>query len=310
VTLRTKSALRLALLPLGAALAVFSAGSALADCLAIDKEAQAAKAAGERARYEEILKRALAEPTCDSDYRARLARVLALSSLRILADKAKQTGEEPGLPELEAVASLASPWQLTITLGDAYYDRKDWPRAFRFYEAALDDMRDARANPSPPPEALERHAYQRAIQARALAPTFIASRKVRGQPSGLASPVFRNFTAVAVPVPVRFAFDSSALAPDGEAAAQEILDYLSGQGAKSVRLVGHTDPKGSEAYNLQLAQSRADAVKAYLAAKGYAGAVEIVAKGESEPFQADDPGKYSEEELFSMHRRVEYQIVE
>ncbi len=299
-----------ALLLLGAALFALSASPASANCLAVDKEIQAAKANGERHRYEELLKQALGEPTCDSDYRARVGRVLSLSALKLLADKAKQSGKEPELSELEAVALLASPWQLSISLGDAYYDRKDWPKAFRAYEAALDDMRDEKANPKPPPEALERHAYQRAIQARALAPTFIASRKVRGSPAGLASPKFRNFSVVAVPVPVRFAYDSSELAPDGEAAAQEILEYLASQGAKGVRLIGHTDPKGSDAYNLKLAESRAGAVKAYLAGKGYAGAVDIVSKGESEPFQADDPGKYSEEELFSMHRRVEYQLVE
>jgi outer membrane protein OmpA-like peptidoglycan-associated protein len=301
---------RRALLPLGAALAVLGASPAFADCIALDKEAQAAKANGERDRYGDLLRRALADPTCDSDYRARLARVLSLSSLKQLADKAKQTGQEPSLAELEAVRALASPWQLAISLGDAYYDRKDWPKAFQAYEAALEDMRDVKANPNPPPEALERHAYQRAVQARALAPTFIASRKVRGEPSGLASPNFRNFTVAAVPVPVRFAYDSSELVADGEAAAQEILDYVTSQGAKGVRLIGHTDPKGSDGYNLKLSEARAGAVKAYLAGKGYAGAVEIVAKGESEPFQADDPGKYTEEELFSMYRRVEYQLID
>lgn len=302
--------IRQALLPLGAALAVFWAAPASANCLAIDKEIQAAKANAETHRYADLLQRALAEPTCDSDYRARLSRVLALSALKAIAEEAKRTEQEPELAQLEAVAALGSPWQLTISLGDAYYDRQDYANAFRSYEAALDDMRDARANPTPPPESLERHAYQRAIQARALAPTFVASRRVRGAPAGLASPNFRNFTAVTVPVPVRFAFDSSELLPDGELAAQEILDYLKSEDARGVRLIGHTDPKGSDAYNMRLSEARAGAVRDYLAEKGFSGVVEVVPKGKSEPFPADDPGKYTEDELFSMYRRVEYQVIE
>lgn len=301
---------KLALPLLGAALAICLAAPAFADCGTLNKSVQAAMEKGERQLYPELLRQALGDTTCDSDYRARLARVLALSSLKALAAETKSAGREPELAELEAVAALATPWQVSVSLGDAYYDRKDWPKAFQAYEAALNDMRDEKANPGAPPEAIERHAYQRAVQARALAPTFIASRQVRGAPSGLADPKFRNFTVTAVPIPVRFAYDSNVLEPDGEAAAQEIFAYLGSQSVKGVRLIGHTDPRGSDAYNLRLSAGRAEAVKVYLETKGYKGLVEIVPKGRSEPFQADDPGKYSEDELFAMSRRVEYQLIQ
>lgn len=301
---------RQALLPLGAALFLFQAGPALADCGALNKTVQAAMENGERQLYPGLLKQALADTTCDSDYRARLARVLSLSALKLLSAQTKAENREPELAELEAIGAMATPWQVSVSLGDAYYDDKDWAKAFHAYETALDDMRDEKANPGAPPEAIERHAYQRAVQARALAPTFLASRQVRGAPAGLADPKFRNFTVAAVPVPVRFAYDSNVLEPDGEAAAQEILAYLGSQSSKGVRLIGHTDPRGSDAYNMRLSAGRAEAVKAYLEAKGYTGVVEIVPKGRSEPFAADDPGKYSEEELFAMSRRVEYQLIQ
>jgi outer membrane protein OmpA-like peptidoglycan-associated protein len=300
-----------AMLPLGAALGVLTVPTlALADCATLDGEVRAAMAAGEIGRYDELRRSVLAEPTCDSDYRARLGRVLALSALKSLAANTKSAAREPTVEELESLRRLAEPWQLMVSLGDAYYDARDWAKAFKAYEAALDDMRDEKANPSAPPASLERHAYQRAVQARALAPTFIASRSVRGAPSGLASPRFRNFTAVAVPVPVRFAYNSSALTPEGEAAAREILDYLKSQDARSVRLIGHTDPVGSEPFNLELSAARAEAVKTFLAQNGYDGAIEIVPRGEAELFQPDDPGGYSREELHAMYRRVEYQLVE
>ena len=153
---------------------------------------------------------------------------------------------------------------------------------------------------------MERHAYLRAIEARALNPTFLASRSVRGVPSGLASPKFRNFTAEAVPVPVRFAFDAAELTPDGIAAAKEILTYLTAGAHDHVVLIGHTDRKGSAQYNLDLSLRRAAAVRDYLTASHYGGQVDIVGRGESEPFRPDDPTRYSEDELDAMSRRVEY----
>lgn len=300
-----------ALLPLGAALGVLALpAAAYADCSALDQEVRTAMAAGKIDRFEDLYRQALAEPTCDSAYRTRLGIVLARTWLKALDGEIKAAKRQPKIEELEAIRRIAEPWQLMVTLGDAYYEARDWPKAFRAYETALDDMRNEKANPTPPPEAIERHAYQRAIQARALAPTFIASRTTRGAPSGLASPKFRNFTAVTVPVPVRFAYNSSQLEPDGVAAAREILDFLKSEGVKGVRLFGHTDPVGSDGFNMGLSEARAATVQQFLRDNGFAGIVEIVPLGESRPFRPDDPGKYSEEELHAMHRRVEYQVIE
>ncbi len=285
------------------ALAAFaSAEPARADCGMIDQAVRQAMQAGEVERYSGLLLKAQAEATCSSTYRARLARVLALSAYR----KLTAANRNPSAADLETVAALATPWQVMISLGDAYYDARDYPKAFRAYEATLDDMRDETANPKKPPADMERHAYQRAIEARALNRTFLASRSVRGVPSGLASPKFRNFTAEAVPVPVGFAFDSADLTPDGIAAAKEILTYLETGGHDHVVLIGHTDPKGSAQYNLDLSLRRAAAVRDYLIASHYTGHVDVVGRGESEPFQPDDASRYGEDELDAMSRRVEY----
>jgi len=277
-------------------------GPARADCGMVDLAVRQAMQAGEVERYPGLLAKAQAETSCSSAYRARLARVLALSAYR----KLTAANRNPSAADLEKVAALATPWQVMISLGDAYYDARNYPKAFRAYEATLDDMRDVTANPKKPPADMERHAYLRAIEARALNSTFLASRSVRGVPTGLASPKFRNFTAEAVPVPVRFAFDSAELTPDGIAAAKEILTYLTAGGYDHVVLIGHTDPKGPANYNLDLSLRRAAALRDYLVASHFTGHIEIVGRGESEPFQPDDPSRYSEDELDAMSRRVEY----
>ena len=282
--------------------ALAAAQPARADCKAIDTAVRQAMQSGDEAKYPGLLAEARSDSSCDAMYRANLARVLALSAFRHLVT----SNQNPSSADIEAVAALAKPWQVMITLGDSYFDANDYAKAFKAYETTLDDMRDESANPTKPPADLERHAYKRAIEARALAPTFIASRSTRGIPTGLASPKFRNFTAEAVPVPIGFAFDSADLTPDGIAAAKEILSYLQAGGYDHVVLIGHTDSKGPAAYNMQLSIRRAAAVGDYLLANSYAGKIEIVGRGEEEPFQADDPSRYTQDQLDALSRRVEY----
>jgi peptidoglycan-associated lipoprotein len=67
-----------------------------------------------------------------------------------------------------------------------------------------------------------------------------------------------------------FTFDSSAVttkskSPLDAVATCVIRGPLSG---KSLRLIGHADPRGAADYNMTLGQARADAVAAFLSAKG------------------------------------------
>ncbi len=283
------------------ALLLLPAGSALADCSAIDGDIKAALAAGTVDRYDSLHRAMLAEPSCDSAYRDQVGRAMARSALT-------QLSSDSDAEAIKAVTRYGRPWQVLVAIGDAYYAQKDWANTVRTYEEALDDMRDKVANPKSPPEDVERRVYKRAVEARALAPTFVATRQFRGKKTGLADPNFRNFSVEAVPVPVRFETDSDQLTADGTAAVEDIFAYLSENAPKHVTIIGHTDPRGDDAYNIDLSQRRAASVKARLAELGYGGEIEIVAKGEGERFAPDDPAKYTEDELFAFDRRVEYKI--
>lgn len=72
-------------------------------------------------------------------------------------------------------------------------------------------------------------------------------------------------TADALALPVQFAFDSAAILP----AARAQLDALAEgirllDGRQAVLIEGHTDGRGTAAYNLGLSRRRAEAVKQYL----------------------------------------------
>jgi len=104
---------------------------------------------------------------------------------------------------------------------------------------------------------------------------------------------------------VTFEFDSTRLRPD----ALTILDQASGILTKypdmQVEVAGHTDSKGSEAYNLNLSDGRAASVREYFVSKGVPES-QISSKGygEAEPVadNATDEGR-------ERNRRVELRVL-
>lgn len=88
-----------------------------------------------------------------------------------------------------------------------------------------------------------------------------------------------------------FDFDQSALHADGKKILDdEVVGKMKEYSQVDVILVtGHADRIGSDAYNQELSQRRADAVKDYLVGQGVASnRIETAAKGESEPVVSCD----------------------
>ena len=108
-----------------------------------------------------------------------------------------------------------------------------------------------------------------------------------------------------MPVPITFHTDSAELTEQGLRAAADMVEHLMVQKPGRVSIAGHTDPRGAEAYNLDLSRQRAQTVARYLREQGFEGQVEVVAKGESERFPVDAPSAYTREQRWQMDRRVE-----
>ena len=69
---------------------------------------------------------------------------------------------------------------------------------------------------------------------------------------------------------VQFDLDSAKLKESNRPLLDSLVEAMKNERLMHVKfkLEGHTDAQGSEAYNLQLSQSRAESVLAYLSAKG------------------------------------------
>jgi len=97
-----------------------------------------------------------------------------------------------------------------------------------------------------------------------------------------------------------FGFDSAELTPEDKALLDELIPVLEALPQVRGVIEGHTDSRGPEAYNQQLSERRANAVKEYLDDAGIIGArFTTVGLGESQPVASNET-----EEGRAANRRV------
>lgn len=103
---------------------------------------------------------------------------------------------------------------------------------------------------------------------------------------------------------VTFELNSDRLRPDARTILDAVAEILNRYPQMQVEVAGHTDSIGSDAYNLQLSQKRAQAVVNYLSGKGV-DTTRMSAKGygESEPVDSNETRDGRER-----NRRVELRI--
>jgi outer membrane protein OmpA-like peptidoglycan-associated protein len=88
---------------------------------------------------------------------------------------------------------------------------------------------------------------------------------------------------------VMFDFDSSTLKPGAYTEMDRVAGILNKYSQTTIRVEGHTDSKGSDAYNQTLSEKRAMAVKNALAQRGVDPArIQTVGYGESQPISSND----------------------
>lgn len=100
---------------------------------------------------------------------------------------------------------------------------------------------------------------------------------------------------------LNFAFDSAELTADARRALDAAAVVIRDNPGVQLDLIGHTDSKGSEIYNLGLSERRARAAVAYLVSQGVAAdQLRAIGRGEAEPVASNntDSGR-------ARNRRVE-----
>lgn len=284
-------------------LGLLLADPAWSDCQAIYQRAQDA----DLATLETLYGEARNAPDCDDAFRAKLGQRVGNEHLRQIQARLRQDPTADVAESLERALSYARSWQALAMRGDLRHDRRDYYRATLDYQEALEIIADRNATPDPPAPALIGALYKKAERSRLLADRYPPTPTSRStnEPAGLAATSIRGFVPERVALPITFEYDSTDFDAKGQAAAADLLDFLTRQGQGKITLIGHTDPRGDDAYNLALSQRRAEAVKRFLLDKRYGGTIHTEGRGEREPMAVDDPQAYSEDEMYRLQRRVE-----
>ncbi|MCY7361604.1 MAG: OmpA family protein, partial [Ignavibacteria bacterium] len=102
---------------------------------------------------------------------------------------------------------------------------------------------------------------------------------------------------------LEFDFNKSSIRSTSYATLNRVADLLNSKNL-SLKLAGHTDSKGSDAYNMKLSKDRAESVKAYLVGRSVnPSRVEATGFGESQPIDTNVSEKGRQN-----NRRVEFTL--
>ncbi|WP_291860119.1 OmpA family protein [Marinilabilia sp.] len=103
---------------------------------------------------------------------------------------------------------------------------------------------------------------------------------------------------------ILFGFDESDLSSDAKRNLDKLVVVLENYADTNIEIQGHTDSKGSEAYNQNLSEQRADMVSRYLSANGIAySRLDVKGFGETAPKYENDTANGR-----AQNRRVEFLI--
>lgn len=103
---------------------------------------------------------------------------------------------------------------------------------------------------------------------------------------------------------VMFAYDSADLTPGAQQQLHTLMGKLNDPSVASIKVIGHTDSRGSDAYNQGLSERRASSVAEYLISQGLAPQkITSQGRGEQEPIASNetDVGR-------AQNRRVELHL--
>ena len=110
---------------------------------------------------------------------------------------------------------------------------------------------------------------------------------------------------------ILFDFDKAAIRPDAEASLSALTAVLKSFKDKTIRIIGHTDNKGSHKYNEALSRRRADSVSAWLVRQSelHGFRFESMGRGESQPIANNAlPDGRDDPDGRQKNRRVEIEI--
>lgn len=289
-------------LPLIAALTC-TAGTALA-CPQYDTvvaAVQTGDTTGAEVLYEEIVFSA----ACDDAIREWVADYLARENFLKALDT-DSTDEKRQL--LTRALSFEKHWRSFAELGKLEWAEGRYADAARQLQLALNELAEGDQTHAAETDEIA-EVYELATASLALADQPIDMPKTRsGTSGGIFTTSIRGFEVEEVSLPITFEYDSTEFDAIGAEYAATLVEHIRLSAPAVVSLGGHTDPVGSDGYNLGLSEQRAERVRAFLIDSGYEGEIEIAGYGESQIPPAPPGIEPGSDEHHRLARRVAFSM--
>ena len=284
------------------------AETAAGRCTAALRRLDTAIAARDQAAIESTGNAAIMLPGCDDGERGRLRRLASLTLTELAKADKQNLQPDDYLKRLTAARRLGQVWQTLLAIADVYYDAQQYKEASLAYQEAFTAEDEVYPDEPKPPRETINWTYERAAEMQMLAPQ-IAPPKRDGSPGGVDAILepggSRNIDVVARPLPVTFETDKAVMTTDGKVFAQQWWDSLKSGTFADLLLVGHTDPRASDAYNDPLSVRRAEALGKFLKDSGFTGTIRTLGFGKRCPMQFSAGADYTQDQQWQILRRVE-----
>ncbi|MFK8035886.1 MAG: OmpA family protein [Hyphomicrobiales bacterium] len=240
-------------------------------------------------------------PACSDSFRTEMRKTLA----SLYRKSAQSAPASERVDYLEAALSYGRGWDDQRALGEALLEVQNYTRAAEHLQKAINGLND-----NPTQGAINENEITELVEMAALAvgladgPVTIPTGR-NGNIGGVYAASVRGFKVKEVDVYITFEYDSDKFTPEGIQDADKLARAIVQQGPAEILLEGHTDPIGSDEYNMDLSLRRAEAMKVFLIERGYTGDVRVIPKGETEPPQLTVDLELEEEQIYRLARRVE-----
>ncbi len=294
---------------LGFGLALAASGASAADdCAPLDRDFATAVAHKSIPEIEKAAKALNDDIVCGGHSAETWGRFVRAMIAIAKTDPAQRSEAlEKASKKLDGVS--VGDWRIAEELGNYYWAENDRKNAFDWYERAINFLNSHPAQRHTPAELqklLNEAAYAKSDEKSGQGQIQFSQRDPLGGPAGIFAPV-REAVPVSVPLPVRFIYDKAEFTPEGAAAVKELAEAARDLQLRELKLVGHTDDHGSDAYNMELSKRRVEAVRDELKKNHVAAHITIDWKGKREPIDANvmNPPPRGEE-LQALERRVEW----
>jgi outer membrane protein OmpA-like peptidoglycan-associated protein len=288
-----------------------------ADCSQVVDEFNRAVDAGREAEAQLLTDRIAMDAQCGRFQIAVQRRLAAfrLAAVQFLMARGRPSADyERLLTDAERSEVL---WQASATMGEVRFGERRFVDAAMAFDRAIEIVKNETRTPAAPSKFEIEGLVDRAGQARLLAANLASANENGGfvktardqrdgRLGGIYSPSVRGIVPRAIPVPITFDYAKTSFTGVGKEAAQELLNAIKEQKPDRIKLVGHTDVRGSAETNMSLSNARAEAVAAFLRENGVDASVETVGKGANEPIKLNDTSGLTQEDMFALNRRVEW----